>query len=125
MVLKVERQVAVPEGEHFGKIAACRETTKIFDRAIGPEPVVEFLIAPEYRDPKYPEAPATALNFVTSAVLNGLSALSQILERLGKMPNEGQTFNPSSLVGMRVRFVAEADGNFVRVKKESLEPAPQ
>lgn len=121
MALQQRKQVAAPEGIQMGTIVAGRETTKTFDRAKGAEPVVEFVIQPDY---KVEGAETVPVSVIFTPVLNGLSALSGFLARLGKEPPEGATFKPDSLKGVRVRFEAKKqDNGFMRVLKDSIESA--
>jgi hypothetical protein len=119
MALKQRKQTACPEGVQLGRISAARETKKDFGK--GPEPVVEIVIQPDYA---VEGAETVPVSVIFSPTLNGLSALSQFLQRLGKEPPEGADFNVATLGGTRVRFEAKRqDNGFMRVLKESITAA--
>lgn len=124
IALTQRKQVACPEGSQTGIITAGRETTKDFgkkDPTTGRpmvEPVVEFVIQPDY---KVEGAETIPVSVLYSPTLNGLSGLSGFLQRIGKEPAEGATFHPASINGTRVRFdVKKQDNGFVRVLKDSI-----
>lgn len=120
-MVKAKKQVAVPEGAHKGVISGARETTKTFDQSRGPEPVVELVITPEYR---VDGAETLPLSVIFTPVLNGLSALSKLLERLDREPEDGSDWKPETLVGTKVAFVAaEAENGFVRILKDTIRAA--
>src|SRR5688572_29215047 len=115
-MLKQKKQTACPEGIQLGRISAARETTKDFGK--GKEPVVEIVIQPDY---KMEGAETVPVSVIFTPVLNGLSALSGFLQRIGKEPDEGADFNPGTLAGTRVRFEAKKqDNGFMRVLKDSI-----
>lgn len=117
MALKAKLQAAIPEGAHKGVISGARETQKDFGN--GPEDTVEIVITPDWKDPNGRQTLPVAVVF--SPVLNGLSALSKLLERLDKEVPEGASWTPAEVVGTRVSFVAEkAQNGFIRVLKDSI-----
>lgn len=118
-MLKNKKQTACPEGVQLGRISAGRETTKDFGK--GKEPVVEIVIQPDY---KVEGSETVPVSVIFTPVLNGLSALSAFLQRIGKEPEEGADFNVSTLAGTRVRFEAKRqDNGFMRVLKDSITAA--
>lgn len=126
-MLKNKKQTACPEGVQLGRISAGRETTKDFgkkDPTTGRpivEPVVEIVIQPDY---KVEGSETVPVSVIFTPVLNGLSALSAFLQRIGKEPEEGADFNVSTLAGTRVRFEAKRqDNGFMRVLKDSITAA--
>lgn len=117
MALKAKRQASVPAGVHKGVIAAARETSRDFGK--GAEPTVEIVIQTDYKDPSGAETLPLAVNF--SPILNGLSALSKLLERLDMEPEDGADFNVGTLANKRVAFVVEIqDNGFPRVVKDTI-----
>lgn len=119
MAIVTKKQAAIPVGEHEGMIISAVETTKIFDGSRGPEPVVEITIAPAWRQDATTET--LAVSFVYSPVLNGLSGLSKFLQRLNAHPADGETWEPSVLLGLKVRFKAGlTDRKFIQVDKDSV-----
>lgn len=121
--IMTKKQAAIPPGQHTGKITAARMTNKDFGnkdengRSIL-ESTVEIVIAPDYKAPNGAETLPVAVVF--SPVLNGLSALSNLLRRLDKEPQEGVEWQPSALVGTRVAFTSEVNKGFTRVVKDTL-----
>lgn len=121
MSLKMQKKAVIPAGAHKGEIIAARETTKTFDEAKGPEPVVEFTIQPDY---KVSGAQTLPVSVIFTPELNGLSALSKFLDRMDVSVPEGVSWDPSSLNGAKVAFTAEVNKNgFVRVIKDTLRSA--
>jgi len=118
MGLKMRRQVAIPAGQHFGKIVNAEETSKTFDQKKGPEPVIEITIRPAYR---VKGAETLDCSVIFTPVLNGISALSHLLERLEIDVPEGEYFDPKALVGMEVAFESGIFNDFVRIEKRSIQ----
>jgi hypothetical protein len=122
MALKVQKQAAIPAGNHQGIITRAHETTKVFDPAKGPEPVVEIVIQPAWKQQGYETLPVAV---VFSPVLNGLSALSKFLGRIGQTPTSDE-FVIESIEGTEVLFTAKvktgSDG-FVQIEKDSIRKA--
>jgi hypothetical protein len=119
MALKMSKQAAIPDGAHTGAISGARETTKVFDQEKGPEEVVEITIRPDWKDEN--GGATLPVSVVFSPSLNGLSALSKLLERLDIQVPDGANWTPHELVGRKVTFVAErTKGGFVRVLKDSI-----
>lgn len=117
MAISVKKQAAVPDGQHRGVIISAEETTKIFDGAKGPEPVVEIVIQPAWRQDAETETLPVSVSF--SPVLNGLSALSKLLARLKVEP--GASFEVNTLNGTEVEFTVKRNANdFVNVAKDSI-----
>ena len=122
MAIMVKKQAGVPDGPHTGVIINAEETTKVFDPAVGPEASIEVTIQPAWQSPDGAET--LPLNVLFSPVLNGLSALSLFLKRLGMEPENGIAWEPTSLIGVEVQFVAHhAPNGFVRVNKDSIKAA--
>jgi len=117
MGLKMKKQVALPEGEHFGKIVSAEETTKTFDPSKGPEAVIEITIRPDY---KVKGAETLDCSVIFAPVLNGLSALSHLLERLDIEVPDGEYFEPKTLIGTEVEFESTIVNDFVRIDKRSI-----
>ena len=118
MALKKTTLARLPEGKHNGVITNAEETTRTFDPQKGPEEVVEVTIQPGWTNDDGHHAPAVSVTF--TPVLNGLSALDSLLERLGQTPDDGAEWEPKSLIGTEVSFVAVHSGNFTNVKKDSI-----
>ena len=117
MSLKVKKQAAIAAGKHTGIIIDCRETQKVFDGAKGPEDVIEVVIQPSWKKDADTETIPVAVSF--SPVLNGLSALSKFLARIKREP-DGESWEPSSIVGTEVAFTAAIKNDFVNVSKDSI-----
>lgn len=118
MSLRKKTQVAIPAGEHSGKIVMCEETSKTFDPEKGPEPVIEITIRPEY---SVKGAETLDVSVVFSPILNGLSALDKLLQRLEIAVKDGEYFDPKQLVGTQVEFSsAISPTGFVRVDKSTI-----
>lgn len=123
MAIVAKRQAAIPPGDHRGVIVEAMETTTEF--AIGkPEPTVRIVIAPAWSQDDRTETVPVAVNF--SPNLNGISALSKLLGRLGVAhPEAGVEFDVGSLVGIEVAFSADHNARkFVQVDKDSIRKAP-
>jgi hypothetical protein len=121
MAMKMQKKAVIPAGPNSGQIIAARETTKTFDQAKGPEPVVEITIQPDF---KVEGATTLTVSVIFTPELNGLSALSKLLDRLDIEVAEGASWDPSSLNGTKVAFVAETNKNgFVRVVKDTIRAA--
>jgi hypothetical protein len=121
MGIEVSNMAPLPDGRHTGIIIGAEETTKVFDPSKGPESVVEFTVQPGWKAETGADTlPAT---FVYAPVLNGISALSRLLKRLGVHPASGEVWEPSSLIGVEISFVTFTKRGFVTVNKESIQPA--
>lgn len=119
--MKMEMVAAVPAGNQRGIITQCHETTKVFDPAKGPEPVVEVVIQPAWSKPGYRTLPVAV---VFSPKLSSVSALGRFLTRIGVELKEGQEFVPQSIEGTEVAFVsATKDDGFVTVGKDTIRKA--
>lgn len=122
MALKAKKQAAIPEGSHTGVITGARETTKVFDPEKGPEETVEITIRPDWKSEDGAET--LPVSVVFSPILNGLSALSKLLDRLDLEVPDGANWNPHELTGRKVSFVSErSKTGFVRVLKDSIKAA--
>lgn len=123
MGIKQTSQAAIPAGPHKGVIIGAELTTRVFDSAKGPEPVVEITIQPAW---KQPDTNAETLPVTASFTpkLNTLSSLSKFLKRLDVKVPEGEEWNPESIIGREVAFTAQrTDKDFVRVLKDTIRAA--
>lgn len=122
MAIKVENQATLPDGHHTGVITECEETTVTYDPQKGPEETIRVVIHPAYTDPEGRAVLDVAVNF--SPVLNGLSALSNFLERIGQAPEDGSEWEPTSIIGTEVQFDCKHNDNgFVTIAKNSIRAA--
>lgn len=123
MALKMKKIAALPEGEHRGIITAAEETTKVFDPAKGPEPVVAVTIQPAFKDADGVGCGTVSVTYSPS--LNGLSGLSLLLGRLNFGLRDGDDFEPSEIVGTEVLFSCKRSPNgFVNIEKGTVRIAP-
>jgi hypothetical protein len=119
MAIRVDKACRLPAGSHTGIIVRAKETTKTFDKDKGAEEVVEIVIAPDYVAPDGALPPQTSVLF--TPVLNGISALSEFLARLGVEPKEGTDWKPATLEGTKVAFRSEVRNGFAWVDKSSIQ----
>lgn len=118
--LQVANNAVIPDGDHKGVIIGSELTTKVFDPAKGPEPVLAVTIQPAYQEEGKETLP---IQVVYAPVVNGISALSKMLARIGHAPT-GASFDETSIIGTEVRFsAAQNDRGFVVVAKASLTKA--
>ena len=113
----------LPDGQHTGEITNCEETTVTFDPAKGPEEVVRITMQSDAVHPDGLEYMSVSAIFTPN--LNGVSALSRCLDRLGRHPEDGEDFDAAACVGTRVSFTTKLDekddGNaFTNVAKASI-----
>lgn len=122
MGILVKNQAAIPNGTHKGLITEARETTRVFDPLVGPEQTVELVIQPGWRKDDKTETMPVTVNF--SPILNGLSGLSGLLDRLKVPVTDGESFEPSTLAGREITFTATRNAKgFVRVHKDTIRAA--
>lgn len=118
MAIEVTKQARIPVGRHNGIIIAAEEKKTVFDAARGPEPTLEIVIQPAWRDPNGGETLPVRVSF--SPVLNGLSALSKLLARIEREP-KGGAWEPTDIIGTEVTFTAKlTDRDFINVDKDSI-----
>jgi len=117
-----KEQAAIPPGKHTGIIVQAQEDTRTFDPAKGPEPVVAVTIAPAWQ--KAPGVETLPVEITFSPKLNGISGLSEFLNRLGKHPKVGTAWEPSAIEGTEIAFESYTERGFVRVKKDTISALP-
>ena len=124
MAIIAKRQAAIPPGEHRGIVIEAMETTTEFSPG-KPEPTVRLTIQPDWEQDEKTETVPVSVNF--SPVLNGISALSKLLERLGvPTPEAGKEFDIRTLEGIEVVFsAARNQRNFVQIEKDTIRRAPK
>lgn len=122
MAIVAKKQAAVPAGTHKGIIIGAEETSKVFDPSKGPEPVVEIVIQPAWKTDDGAETLPVLVSF--TPILNGISALSRFLKRVGAEPEEGEEWVPSVLNGVEVSFTCKRNArDFVSVMKDTIKKA--
>lgn len=120
MALTNQPKAKLPEGGAHGVIVEARETEKTFGEGREPEPVFEIVIQPDGPDPR------SGLEYFPVSVLytpnlNGVSALSNQLARLGIELGDGEVFHGSSLTGIAVAFdVEHTENGFVKALKDTV-----
>lgn len=121
MGIIANKETVVEPGIYNGEIVDAQINTKTFNEEEGPKEVLDVQILPDHPD----ENVHTLLQSYTP-ILNGLSKLSELLERLEQHPKDGEKFEPFSIVGTRVRFEAvEANSGYITYTKDSVVPEPQ
>jgi hypothetical protein len=119
MAIVAKRQAGLPAGAHTGVIIKAEETKKVFEPSRGPEPTVEITIQPKWKAAEGVET--LPVNCLFSPSLNGLSGLSKLLNRLGAHPKDGDSWDPSELLGTEVAFTSEVSAEgFARVNKDTI-----
>lgn len=117
MAIEVTKATRLPAGTHQGIISAAHMTQKTFRPEEGPQSVLEVVIQPAPVD----GVDVEPLGVIFNPVINGLSALSGLLENLGMHPAEGETFEESALDGIEVVFEAKENANgFMTIQKDTI-----
>lgn len=118
MSIVAKKESIIPPGQYTGEIVKAELGTITFDQDEGPKDQVLLQIQADYEPEDGSNVRAMQVNFSPS--LNGLSKLSRFLDRLGLHPPDGVAWEPSNLVGTRVAFTAQQNGDFVNVDRDSL-----